>query len=157
MTTTSDGTATIAQIADVVGRAADDSSFRQQLLSAPAATLEGAGVSIPSGYGVQVLENTTSLVHLVLPARPSGVSDADLKQTATSSSTASSVAEKLGALGQLVVATWTDSGLKSQLIQDPVAVLAERGISMAAGVTVKVVEAAANVAYLAIPPATMGN
>jgi len=150
---TSDGTATIAQIADVAGRAADDSSFRQQLLSSPSATLQGAGVSIPSGYSVQVLENTASLVHFVLPARPSGVSDADLKQTATSSSTATSVAEKLNALGQLVVATWTDSGLKSQLIQNPTAVLAGRGISMPAGVSVKVVEAAANIAFLVIPPA----
>jgi len=150
----SDGTTTIAQVADVVDRAAFDASFRQQLIASPADALQSAGVAIPSGMSVQVLENTSSVVNLVLPQRPSGVSDADLQQSTTSSGSAiSTVADKLDAWSRLVVSVWTDAGLKSQLLQDANSVLAGRGIAMPSGMTVKVVEASASVLYLVIPPA----
>ena len=73
--TTSGGTATIDQIVDIENRAATDPAFRQQLVSAPAATLQSAGVSIPSGTSVQVLENTANSRYLVVD--PS--TDANLK------------------------------------------------------------------------------
>ena len=144
-------TTTIAQVADVAGRAATDASFRQQLINSPAATLQSNGVPIPSGTTVQVLENTSSVRYLVLPPRPSGVSDADLKQTSTSSGTLSSTAEKLDGFGRLVVSTWTDSDLKARLLQDPASVLAERGLSVPSGVTVKAVEATSSLCYLILP------
>lgn len=144
-------TTTIAQVADVASRAATDSSFRQQLINSPAATLQSNGVPIPSGASVQILENTSSVRYLVLPPRPSGVSDADLKQTSTSTTTPSSIAETLDGFGRLVVSAWTDSNLKSRLLQDPASVLAERGLSVPSGVTVKAVEATASNCYFVVP------
>ena len=144
-------TATIAQVADVVSRAASDSSYRQQLLSAPADALQSAGISIPSGMTVQVLENSSSVAHLVLPSRPSDVSDADLQPIAAAPSVGSSVADKLDAYGRLVVSTWTDSDLKSRFLADPASVLAERGIAVPSGLTIKAVEESSSILYLTIP------
>lgn len=146
-------TTTIAQLAAVVDRAATDPAFRQELLSDPEATLEAAGVSIPPSTEVRVAENSANLANLVLPARPSGVSDADLQQSDSTSSTASD-AEKLAAYAKLVIQSWTDGDLKADLLQDPVATLKAHGITIPASLQVRVLEAAQNVAYLVVPPAT---
>ena len=147
---------TIAQVAEVVGRAASDAAFRQQLLDSPAATLKSAGIDVPSGVQIEVLENTSSLVTLVLPPRPDGVSDADLQQTGPTHTGGSSAASNLNAWGNLVMNAWVDSDLKSRLKKDPLSVLSERGISMPSGVKVKVVESSAGVSYLILPPASGG-
>ena len=151
-------TATIAQVAAVVDRASTDSSFRQQLVSSPAATLASAGVAVDAGTTVQVLENTTTLHYMIVPARPSGVPDSELQATGPApSGSTSDVAQNLVAFGNLVIATWTDSALRSQLIQNPASVLAQRGISVPAGVSIKAIDGAANVAYLILPPMSGGQ
>ena len=149
-----DAMTTIAQAAGVADRAASDPAFRATLLSSPAATLQTAGVSVPDGSTVQVLENTSSVRHLILPSRPAAVSDADLAAAAAPSGSASSVEEKLAAWGRLVASAWTDAALKARLLQNPNAVLAERGISMAPGVNARVVDALPNVVYVVIPAAS---
>lgn len=146
----SSGSATIAQVANVVAQAAVDSSYRQQLLGNPAATLESAGIVVPSGMSVQVLENTSTTAYVIVPQRPSGVSDADLAQSSTTSG-GSSVAQNLLGYASLVISMWTDSALKSRFLQDPASVFAERGISVTSGVTVKVVEESADTIYMTIP------
>ncbi len=56
--------------AKVVARAWSDEAFKAQLLSDPAAALKEAGVAVPDGVTVEVVENTETLFHLVLPPRP---------------------------------------------------------------------------------------
>ena len=58
--------------AKVVARAWTDEHFKQRLLAEPASVLSEAGLKVPDGAQVQALENTDHLIHLVLPARPSG-------------------------------------------------------------------------------------
>jgi hypothetical protein len=53
-----------AVMAQVVG----DPVFRMRLMADPVATLKAAGVAIPDGVAVRVVENTDTLVRLVLPA-----------------------------------------------------------------------------------------
>lgn len=146
----SSGSATIAQVANVVAQAAVDASYRQQLLSNPAATLQSAGIVVPSGMNVQVLENTSTTAYVVVPQRPSGVSDADLQQT-SSSSGGSSAAQNLVGYASLVISMWTDGALKSRFLADPASVFAERGISVSSGVTVKAVEETSDTLYMTIP------
>jgi hypothetical protein len=62
-------------LAKVVARALSDSAFKAQLLNEPAAALAAAGVDLPEGVTVKVVENTESLFHLVLPRRPDGELD----------------------------------------------------------------------------------
>jgi hypothetical protein len=67
----------------VVARAWRDAAFRQRLLAEPAAALREAGVQVPEGLQVRVVENAADLVHLILPAKPSGdMTDEQLEQIA---------------------------------------------------------------------------
>jgi len=143
---------TIAEIADVVDRSATDPAFRQQLLSAPAAALQAAGVDVPAGSEVRVLENTDGVRHLVLPRRPPGFEDDEAARSGSAAGAATSPAETLYAHARLVVDSWSDGALRARLLSDPAAVLAERGITVP-GVALRAVDAADGVLYLALPPA----
>lgn len=142
-------TTTIEQVARVADRAASDSAFRQRLLSDPAATLRSEGVDVGEGTTVRVLENTGTLRHLVLRPRPAGASDADLAALPAGGGEA----QPLAAHARLLADTWVDAGLRARVLGDPAAVLAERGIAVPAGVTVRAVDAASEEVYLVLAPA----
>ena len=72
-----------ADYAKVVARAWSDESFKAKLLSDPHAALAEAGVEVPAGATVKVVENTKDRLHLVLPPAPEAeLSDEDLKKVA---------------------------------------------------------------------------
>jgi hypothetical protein len=54
--------------ATVMAQAASDPVFRMRLMADPVATMKAAGMAIPDGVMVKVVENTDTLVHLVLPS-----------------------------------------------------------------------------------------
>jgi hypothetical protein len=56
----------------VVARAWRDPSFKARLIADPQSTLKQAGVSIPTGVTVKVVENTATHLHFVLPPKPTG-------------------------------------------------------------------------------------
>lgn len=144
-------TTTLAQVADVVDRATFDPAFRVQLLGAPATTLQDAGIPVPEGVEVRVVENTTGVRHVVLPQKPEGFTgDGSGRDASTPSS--GSVAEQLGAHARLVVDIWSDAALKARLLADPSAVLAERGVTVPGSPQLRVLEADDRVVYLPIPP-----
>lgn len=67
--------------ADVIKKALSDPKFKAELLKNPAAAVEKAtGIKVPAGVVLKVVEDTASVVHLVLPARvaPGSLSDKDL-------------------------------------------------------------------------------
>ena len=68
--------------AAIVARSWDDADFRAQLLADPSATLAANGVSTPAGKQVVVIEDTDTELHLVIPARPSELSDEELDSVA---------------------------------------------------------------------------
>ena len=142
---------TIADVAQVVNRAAADPAFRQRLLSAPAATLLEAGIDVPAGTEVRVLENTDRLRHMVLPEKPEGFVD---DEAGTTPGAPTSDVETLHAHARLVIDSWSDAGLKARLLSDPAAVLAERGIALPDGVGLRVVEASDGTLYLVLPPSS---
>lgn len=146
-------TVTIDQLSSVVSKAAGDPAFRAQLLANPSATLQSAGVQIPAGAKVKVVEDTQSVRYLIVSARPEGISDADLA-TAASESIANdgSVAAKIAVYAQLVAKSWTDSSLRSSLLSNPGATLAAHGISVPSGVQVKAIDASPNDLVLTVPP-----
>jgi Nitrile hydratase, alpha chain len=55
-----------------------DEGFKQKVLADPAATLTSEGVELPAGLSIKVVENTDKVFHLVIPARPTELSDEDL-------------------------------------------------------------------------------
>ena len=65
----------------VLAKAWSDSSFKAQLLADPPAALAALGVAVPAGVTVKVLEDTDSLIHLVLRPPPTGeLSTAELRK-----------------------------------------------------------------------------
>jgi hypothetical protein len=69
--------------AELVAKAVKDPKFREELKRNPAAVIEkSAGVKLPAGLTVKVLEDTAGVVHLVLPPDAGALSEADLKKVA---------------------------------------------------------------------------
>jgi hypothetical protein len=59
------------RIEQVVARAWIDDVFKYRLLSDPAKMLRAEGVGIPEGVEVRILEDTDTVLHVVLPMKPS--------------------------------------------------------------------------------------
>jgi hypothetical protein len=60
-------------LAEVIVHAWTDEDFRRQLLDDPAAVLTAAGVAVPRGVEIRVLEDTDIVRHIVLPVAPDDV------------------------------------------------------------------------------------
>ena len=67
-----------------IARALKDRAFKSRLLADPVATLKEAGVAVPDGVAIKVVENTASQVHMVLPdySAADQLSDAELERVA---------------------------------------------------------------------------
>ncbi len=69
-------------LARLIARCWADDRFKQELLADPEAVLKAAGVEWPAGGSVRVLANDDKLFHLVIPARPTDLSDEELDKVA---------------------------------------------------------------------------
>ena len=70
------------KMSQIVAKCWADDSFKQQLLAEPLATLKAEGIELPDGLAVKVLDNTANVFHLVIPAKPTELSDIDLEHVA---------------------------------------------------------------------------
>ncbi len=66
----------------VVAQAWSDDSYKQRLLSDPATAMGERGLTPPAGKQIRVIEDTADTVHVVLPVRPSELTDEQLDQAA---------------------------------------------------------------------------
>ncbi|GAB3805384.1 hypothetical protein GCM10028798_27140 [Humibacter antri] len=65
--------------AQVIAHSWGDPDYRAKLLADPTGTLaDDAGFQVPEGKRVVIVEDTDDVIHLVLPARPTELSDEDL-------------------------------------------------------------------------------
>jgi hypothetical protein len=74
--------------ADVYARTMTDPEFKAQFIADPAAVLSAAGVEVPEGLTIKVVENSSTTVHVVLPD-PEAMTD-ELLAAASGGSTAGS-------------------------------------------------------------------
>ncbi len=65
----------MVDMAQVFARTWSDVKFKAKLLSDPHAALAEAGVDLPDGLNVKVLEDTADTQHLVLPAAPTNAGE----------------------------------------------------------------------------------
>ena len=72
----------------IIAKSWADDGFKRRLMNDPSGTLKAEGVDLPAGVTVKVVENTSNVVHLVLPAKPTDLSDEDLDQVAGGAGTA---------------------------------------------------------------------
>lgn len=54
----------------VIARAWADDAYRQRLNQDPGGVLADAGITVPAGVEVRVVENIPTVMHLVVPAAP---------------------------------------------------------------------------------------
>src|SRR5215470_9585989 len=54
----------------LVARAWNDPAFKARLVAEPTAALATAGIAVPTGVTLKVVEDTNKLMHLVLPPTP---------------------------------------------------------------------------------------
>ncbi|MGV2290483.1 NHLP leader peptide family RiPP precursor [Trinickia sp. YCB016] len=66
----------------IIAKCWSDDVFKQTLLADPVATLKAEGVTLPAGITVKALENTEQTFHLVIPAKPTALSDEQLDSVA---------------------------------------------------------------------------
>lgn len=59
---------------EVVTKAWNDPNFHQMLVSNPVGTLKSEGIDVADGTNVHVHQATTQDLHLVIPAKPNGLS-----------------------------------------------------------------------------------
>lgn len=70
------------KIGQLIAKCWSDENFKQKLLADPMATLKAEGVELPDGLSLVAAENTDQVFHLVIPAKPTDLSDEDLDNVA---------------------------------------------------------------------------
>ena len=70
------------KLGQIIAKYWADEGFKQKLVTNPVATLKAEGVDVPSGVSVKVLENSDKVFHLVIPPKPTDLSDEDLDKVA---------------------------------------------------------------------------
>lgn len=68
--------------ARMIARAWRDPAFKKRLAADPKAVLAEAGIPLPASITVSLVEDSDTHLHLVLPARPAALSDAQLDKVA---------------------------------------------------------------------------
>ena len=70
------------KMSQLIAKCWADEGFKQKLLDDPAATLKAEGVELPAGLSIKAMENSDRVFHLVIPAKPTELSDEDLDRVA---------------------------------------------------------------------------
>ena len=68
------------KMSQIIAKCWADEAFKRKLLADPAATLKAEGVELPAGRSVKVLADDDKVHHLVIPAKSSDMSDAELEE-----------------------------------------------------------------------------
>jgi hypothetical protein len=68
----------------LIAKCWSDDNFKRKLLADPAATLkaEGIDIELPTGMTLKAIEDTDKVYHLIVPAKPSELSEEDLDMVA---------------------------------------------------------------------------
>ncbi|GAB1392788.1 hypothetical protein MASR1M60_09510 [Rhodocyclaceae bacterium] len=66
------------QYQQLIAKCWADEAFKQKLLADSSGTLAAQGIAVPQGVTVRVVENTAQEITLVIPARPTELSDEEL-------------------------------------------------------------------------------
>jgi intracellular multiplication protein IcmD len=152
MSNESAGTVSIDDMTAILSSAQTDPAFRNELLTSASATLQSQGITVPVA-SLEVLENSSTLANLVIPAMPANLSASEQQELTSLANSSVAPNSALDAYAKLIIDAWHNGDLKQRLLTEPAAVIAERGITIPAGVSVKAIEATGTSSYLVLPPA----
>lgn len=66
----------------LIEKALSDDAFKAQLFEKPVATFNAEGIEVPAGLKIEVVENSDTVFHLVLPHKTTELSDNELDAVA---------------------------------------------------------------------------
>jgi len=124
-------------------RAWEDSEFKEELLKNPKVVIEGeTGDKIPEGLEIQVVEDTLTTRHLILPRQGTIVLESGETEPAGTDDP----------LSEVITKAVEDSSFRERLISNPNAVVAEElGVELPEGAEIRVIEQQDNLRYFVIP------
>ena len=70
------------KMSQLIAKCWADEGFKQKLLADPAAMLKAEGVELPAGRSIKALADDATVFHLVIPTKPTDLSDEDLDKVA---------------------------------------------------------------------------
>ncbi len=127
---------TIASVQDLFRVVWSDAEFKQEFLANPTATLSQAGVTIPEGVELTVLEESDNNIFFVIPGAEAAAEiedDGDL-------------------IARLIAKAATDDALRSEMLADPKAViLRETGLVIPEEANVSVFQQTKDHVYFVLP------
>lgn len=66
------------KLSQLVAKCWADENFKAKVLADPATVLKAEGIDVPQGVTVEAVENNDKTFHLVIPAKPTDLSDEQL-------------------------------------------------------------------------------
>jgi hypothetical protein len=67
------------KMSQLIAKCWADEGFKKRLLADATATLKAEGAEVPAGLAYKAVENTDNLVHIVIPLKPTELSEEDLQ------------------------------------------------------------------------------
>jgi hypothetical protein len=110
-----------------------------------AATLKAEGIGVQEGFTVNVVENTAHSFTLVIPERPTDLSDENHR------SPQDAMYDQCPRCRHLIAKCWAGDDFKRRLLGDTAGTLKAEGIEVPEGATINVVENTAHTFTLVIP------
>lgn len=87
-----------AKLQQLLAKCWADEAFKMQMLADPMATLKAEGVTPPAGLTIKVVENTADVQYLIIPLKPSELSDDDLEKVAGGGETGQAIGAIVGGI-----------------------------------------------------------
>lgn len=144
----------------VIERAVHDDDYRARFLNDPTAILQAAGLPLPEGVEVKVVENTNDIVHLPLPPppRPGEPWDAALARMTQEMPFGDSVQLALSLMIVHLVRfskAWSDPAFRDRLARDPNSAMAELDSQVASSIRLEIVQNSDAIFHVTIPPSNV--
>lgn len=70
------------KMSQLIAKCWADEGFKKKLLADATATLKAEGAEVPAGVTIKAVEDTDTVFHLVIPPKPTDLSDEDLDKVA---------------------------------------------------------------------------
>lgn len=129
----------IQTIQEVIARVWADESLKIRLMKNPKAVLAEFGLEFSDSVEVQVHENTSSLMHYILPQDGEILEEIDLEEIEP-------------VTGQVIKLALTDAVFKTLLLNDPKSAITEvTGLTLPMSVEIRVYEDTPTVKHLVLP------
>ena len=139
------------KMSQLIAKCWTDEGFKRKLLADAAATLKGEGVELPAGRSIKALADDDKVNHLLIPAKPTDLSDEELRTTMNQEEDGEGMSKNQAIAKQLIAKCWADEGFKRKLLADPAATLKAEGAVLPAELSIKALADNDKLLHLVIP------